>query len=71
MRPEKKSLDMNEEEKRVFESLKKVKQISLIELKEKSNLSGKKWDKTIKSLVKKNLVKVIKENDSFFVKRFQ
>ncbi len=71
MRPEKKSLDMNEEEKRVFKSLKKVKQISLIELKEKSNLSGKKWDKTIKSLVKKNLVKVIKENDSFFVKRFQ
>ena len=71
MRPEKKSLDINEEEKRVFESLKKVKQISLIELKEKSNLSGKKWDKTIKSLVKKNLVKVIKENDSFFVKRFQ
>lgn len=71
MRPEKKSLDMNEEEKRVFESLKKVKQISLIELKEKSDLSGKKWDKTIKSLVKKNLVKVIKENDSFFVKRFQ
>ena len=71
MRPEKKSLDMNEEEKRVFESLKKVKQISLIELKEKSNLSGKKWDKTIKSLVKKNLVKVIKENDSFFVKRFR
>ncbi len=71
MRPEKKSLDMNEEEKRVFESLKKVEQISLIELKEKSDLSGKKWDKTIKSLVKKNLVKVIKENDSFFVKRFQ
>ena len=71
MRPEKKSLDMNEEEKRVFESLKKVKQISLIELKEKSDLSGKKWDKTIKSLVKKNLVKVIKENDFFFVKRFQ
>ena len=36
---------------------------------EKYNLSGKKWDKTIKSLVKKNFLKVIEENNLFFVKR--
>ena len=42
--------------KREFLTSKKSKAISLI-VKEKSNLSGKKWDKTIKSLVKKNLAK--------------
>ena len=69
MRPEKKPLDMNEEEKIVFELLKKHTPISIKILKEKSNLSGKKWDKTIKSLVKKNFLKVIEENNLFFVKR--
>ncbi|MAS30239.1 MAG: hypothetical protein CMC44_06500 [Flavobacteriaceae bacterium] len=69
MRPEKKPLDMNEEEKIVFEILKKKNPISIKILKEKSNLSGKKWDKTIKSLVKKNFLKVIEENNLFFVKR--
>ena len=69
MRPEKKPLDMNEEEKIVFELLKKKNPISIKILKEKSNLSGKKWDKTIKSLVKKNFLKVIEENNLFFVKR--
>tara|TARA_Y100000766_G_C18726258_1_gene516513 strand:- start:332 stop:856 length:525 start_codon:yes stop_codon:yes gene_type:complete len=69
MRPEKKLLDMNEEEKIVFELLKKQNPISIKILKEKSNLSGKKWDKTIKSLVKKNFLKVIEENNLFFVKR--
>tara|TARA_B100000579_G_scaffold429840_1_gene442262 strand:- start:32 stop:1555 length:1524 start_codon:yes stop_codon:yes gene_type:complete len=69
MRPEKKPLDMNEEEKIVFELLKKQNPISIKILKEKSNLSGKKWDKTIKSLVKKNFLKVIEENNLFFVKR--
>ena len=69
MRPEKKPLDMNEEEKIVFELLKKQNPISIKILKEESNLSGKKWDKTIKSLVKKNFLKVIEENNLFFVKR--
>ena len=69
MRPEKKPLDMNEEEKIVFELLKKQNPISIKILKDKSNLSGKKWDKTIKSLVKKNFLKVIEENNLFFVKR--
>ena len=30
--------------------------------------SGKKWDKTIKSLVKKSLAEVIKEKNIFFIK---
>jgi len=64
-------LDINEEEKKVFDLLKKGKPISLNIVKEESNLSGKKWDKTIKSLVKKNLAEVIKEKNLFFVKRLQ
>ena len=69
MRPEKKTLDINEEEKKVFDLLKKEKPILLNIVKEESNLSGKKWDKTIKSLVKKSLAEVIKEKNLFFVKR--
>ena len=71
MRPEKKTLDINEEEKKVFDLLKKEKPILLNIVKEESNLSGKKWDKTIKSLVKKSLAEVIKEKNLFFVKRLQ
>lgn len=60
MRPEKKRIAMSEEEKAVFEILKKVKKIGLVDLKSLAGLSNKKWDKTIKGLTKNKLAKVEK-----------
>jgi lysyl-tRNA synthetase class 2 len=39
----------------------------LNEIKEKSQLSGKKWDKASKTLTKNNLVKVEKTDDVLLV----
>src|SRR5690606_5786628 len=64
MKPEKKAVELNENEKTIFEILQKTKTIPLAELKSASGLSNKGWDKGIKGLTKTGLVKVIKENDS-------
>ncbi|RLJ61877.1 lysyl-tRNA synthetase class II [Lacinutrix venerupis] len=67
MRPEKKAVPMSEEEKAVFEILKKSSSIDLNELKGQSGLSNKKWDKTIKGLTKLGVAKVSKTDDGLFV----
>ncbi|AEH01500.1 lysine--tRNA ligase [Lacinutrix sp. 5H-3-7-4] len=67
MRPEKKAIPMSEEEKTVFEILKKNTPIDLNELKSQSGLSNKKWDKTIKGLTKLGVAKVNKTDDGLFV----
>ncbi|WP_299228643.1 lysine--tRNA ligase [uncultured Psychroserpens sp.] len=67
MRPEKKQIEMTEEEKAVFETLKSNSPIALNELKVQSGLSNKKWDKTIKGLTGKKAAKVVKNNDGLFV----
>ena len=67
MRPEKKQVAMTDEEKAVFEILKNNTPILLTDLKAKSGLSNKKWDKTIKGLTKKKLAKVDKNDDGLFV----
>ena len=67
MRPEKKQVDMSEDEKTVFTILKSTNPISLNTLKSQSGLSNKKWDKTIKSLSSKSLTKVVKNDDGLFV----
>ena len=63
MRPEKKAVELSENEKIVLELLKKTNPIPLLELKEASGLSNKAWDKTIKSLTKIQMVVVAKEAD--------
>ena len=63
MRPEKKQVELSEDEKIVVEILKTSNNISLSELKEKSALSGKKWDAAMKGLAKNNLVKVHVEGE--------
>ena len=63
MRPEKKAVALSENEKIVFELLKKERKMPLIALKEASELSNKAWDKTIKELTKLQLVAVAKEAD--------
>ena len=67
MRPEKKQVEMNEEEKGVFTILKSNSPIDLNDLKSQSGLSNKKWDKTIKGLTAKNVAKVVKNEDGLFV----
>ncbi|MAT89688.1 MAG: lysine--tRNA ligase [Flavobacteriaceae bacterium] len=68
MKPERRvQVDLNDEEKLVFELLKKAERIPLGELKEQSELSNKKWDKSIKTLTKHKLAKVEKTEDGLFV----
>ncbi len=64
MRPEKKQLDLTEDEKIIIEFLKKENNQSLGELKEKSALSGKKWDAAMKGLSKHGLTKVVVDGES-------
>ncbi len=67
MRPEKKQVELTEEEKLVFELLKKEDKMPLADLKTQSGLSNKKWDKTIKSLNKNKITEVTKTDDGLFV----
>lgn len=63
MRPEKKSVELSDNEKIVLELLKKTNPMPLIDLKDTSGLSNKAWDKAIKGLTKLQLVVVAKEAD--------
>ncbi|AUC86384.1 lysine--tRNA ligase [Polaribacter sp. ALD11] len=69
MRPEKKapSIELNDEEKAVLAIITKAEKIDLNDLKIKSGLSNKKWDKTIKGLTKKEVAKVSKTDEGLFV----
>lgn len=67
MKPEKKAIAMTDEEKAVFTILKSNSPIDLNLLKEKSGLSNKKWDATIKGLTKNKLAKVSKTESGLFV----
>jgi lysyl-tRNA synthetase class 2 len=67
MRPEKKAVELTEEEKIIVELLKAKHPASLLELKSETGLSGKKWDISIKGLTQKGLVKVTKEGESLLV----
>ncbi len=54
MRPEKKTVELTDEEKCIFDLLKKNNPIVLDRLKEQAGLSNKKWDKALKGLAKKD-----------------
>ncbi|WP_291866702.1 lysine--tRNA ligase [Maribacter sp.] len=64
MRPEKKAVELNDNEKVIFDIIKKTKQMPLAELKSAAELSNKAWDKGIKGLTKHGLVKVAKEGET-------
>ena len=64
MRPEKKPLELGENEKAIFNILKNQKSMPLAKLKEAAGLSNKAWDKGLKSLNKLGLTKVVKEEDT-------
>ena len=63
MRPEKKQVELTEDEKWIIEILKANEGISIGDLKEKSALSGKKWDAASKGLSKHGLMKVVVDGD--------
>lgn len=67
MKPEKKQVALNDEEKHILELLRAKSPVFLVELKAESGLSNKKWDKSIKHLTKNNLAKVEKTDDGLFV----
>ena len=67
MRPEKKAVEMTEDEKLIFDLLSKNHPASLSDLKTQSGLSGKKWDVSMKGLSQKGVVKVTKEGETLTV----
>jgi len=67
MKPEKKAVDLSENEKAIFEIIKKENTLLLTDLKTQSGLSNKGWDKGIKGLTKQGLAKVYKSENELFV----
>ncbi len=64
MRPEKKQVELTEEEKLILGLLKVEDNQALGILKEKSQLSGKKWDAAMKGLAKHGLTKVVVDGEN-------
>ena len=71
MKPEKNIDSLSLEEKNLFGVVKQNKFLLLSEIKEKVSLSNKKWDKAVKGLVEKKLVKVIKNEEGLFIELVQ
>ena len=70
MRPEKKApaIELGDDEKVILEILNSQSEaMDLSIVKEKSQLSGKKWDKASKNLTKNNLIKVEKIDDNLMI----
>jgi lysyl-tRNA synthetase class 2 len=67
MKPEKKGPELGENEKLIFDILKKESKMDLGSLKSQVELSNKKWDKAIKGLASNGLTKVHKTNDGLFI----
>jgi len=57
-------LDLTEDEKIIISLLKAENNQSLVQLKDKSQLSGKKWDAAMKGLAKHGLTKVIVDGEN-------
>ena len=68
MKPERKvKVELNEDEKQVFELLKPQGKMGLDALKDAAGLSNKKWDKAVKGLRNAGVVNVTKEGEELFV----
>ena len=64
MRPEKKQVELTEDEKALVSLLKAENNQPLAQLKERAALSGKKWDAAMKGLSKHALIKVLVDGDN-------
>ena len=67
MKPEKKGIELSEEEKKLIKFIKNNSPVELTLAKSESGLSNKKWDKTIKSLTKNKLASVKKINEKLII----
>ncbi|MBT8306590.1 MAG: lysine--tRNA ligase [Maribacter sp.] len=67
MRPEKKQIELTEEEKTIIDLLKPNGEMDLATLKSQAGLSGKKWDKSMKALSKHDMLKVVVDGNSKLV----
>ena len=67
MRPEQKPIELNEEEKAVFELVKNAGSAELNTIKAEAGLSNKKWDVAVKSRTKRGLVTVKKEGETLMM----
>ncbi len=67
MKPEQKTIELSKEEKIILQHIKETSPAELITIKEKSELSNKKWDKAIKGLGQKKIVQVIKNEEGLFI----
>ena len=71
MKPEIKKVELTDDEKMVLNLLRtddEYYDYELNAIRSESNLSNKKWDKTVKSLKQKKLVEVFKENEDIMIK---
>ena len=66
MRPEKKKISLSENEQLVFDLLNSKNEL-INNIKDKSGLSNKAWDKTVKSLRKLDVIKVEKIDNQIFI----
>ena len=66
MRPEKKKISLSENEQMVFDLLNSNNEL-INDIKDKSGLSNKAWDKTVKSLRKLDVIKVEKIDNQIFI----
>ena len=69
MRPEKKSVDLTDEEKEFYKTLKNSIGITniLTTIKNSTGLSNKKWDKLTKSLKNKGVIEIKKKNETLVI----
>ena len=68
MKPKKKAITLTEEEKLIYDLLKKESPIALPFLKERANLSNKKWDKALKGLTQNKSAIVTKDVGGLWVR---
>lgn len=69
MKPEKKKMELTEDEKNLLVLLETTEAYALEEIREKSGLSNKKWDKITKSLRKKELINIEKTDEGLIIQK--
>ena len=67
MKQEQKKISLTQEEKNILEIIKQNSPAHLVDVKEKANLSNKKWDKSIKGLGQKKIIKIVKEKNTISI----
>ena len=69
MKPIKKEPEISEDSKLVYDKLKKINEILLVDFKSEFDISNKKWDKILKELRGNDLIDIFKTDDgSLFIK---